>query len=81
MSPKLPILLLPLALSACVTERTFESVPIEVTTDRGVVTCQLYGQNQVVLDRALSHPAAMTSAEAHRACREEGGRRIPDRSS
>ncbi|TDL74233.1 hypothetical protein E2L08_16110 [Palleronia sediminis] len=70
----LACLALPLVLSACISERSFESEPVVLQSDRGPVTCQLYGINQVMLDRALTRPAVMSDEEANAICRAEGYR-------
>ncbi|MEM0978506.1 MAG: hypothetical protein AAGJ34_13310 [Pseudomonadota bacterium] len=55
--------------------RNYESEPVLVKTDRGIVTCQLYTDNQVLWDEAIDFPANhMTLSEADEICEQEGQR-------
>jgi len=53
----------------------YESAPVEVTTDLGVVTCQLYTDDILLWDRSIGRPNAMTVRRADEICEEEGRRR------
>lgn len=72
-------LVLAVALAGCVDPRDYESDPVEVPTTRGTVICQLYTQNLVVWDRAITRPEAMTVADADAVCIDEGKRRAGER--
>lgn len=64
-----------LALTGCVgglDPRKYETPPVEVATEAGVVTCQLYTLDQVLWDRAIDIPAGMTIADGDRICKAEG---------
>ncbi len=66
------------ALTACVPSPVdLETEPVQVPTQKGVVTCQLYTKNRVLWDRAIDFPATkMSVAEADNVCREEGLRQL-----
>ncbi len=59
------------ALAAC-SPKQFESAPVTVDTAQGPVVCQLYTKNLTDWDRSISHPDAMSVAEADRVCEAEG---------
>lgn len=71
------VLLIPLALSGCISLKTFESEPVQLQTPKGEVVCQLYGINQTSHDTAIAWPEAMTEEEADGYCLAEGTRRLP----
>lgn len=64
--------------SGCTSSGVFESPPVEVTTDRGIVLCQLYAHDTVWWDEAVAAPNGMAISEADRVCRNEGRRRLAD---
>jgi uncharacterized lipoprotein YbaY len=64
------------ALSACASPRDYETTPVAVSTAHGTVTCQLYTQSQVLWDRSINHPEAMSVETADNVCRAEGTRRL-----
>ena len=53
----------------------YETQSVTISTDAGVVTCQLYTQQQVIWDRAVSAPPGMSIETADAFCRQEGERR------
>ncbi|TRD13974.1 hypothetical protein [Palleronia caenipelagi] len=57
-------------------QANFESEPVVVPTEKGPVTCQLYGHNQVVWDKAILMPNTISDEEAHEICINEGTRRL-----
>ncbi|WP_171207471.1 MULTISPECIES: hypothetical protein [unclassified Ruegeria] len=61
-------------IAACVPSPSdFETTPVQVSTSKGVVTCQLYRLDRVDWDRAIDFPATkMTVPEADQICRDEG---------
>lgn len=71
-------------LTACSTPPTFpepwgsrdvrgnETRPVKVETAQGIVTCQLYGAQRVLWDRAIDYPADMFWRDADAYCREAG---------
>jgi len=64
-----------LALAGCsVNQADYASEPVLVKTDRGIVTCQLYRDDRVLWDEALSFPRSMSLQEADQICLEEGAR-------
>lgn len=64
-----------LALAGCsVDKRLYESEPVLVKTDKGIVTCQLYRDDQVLWDEALAFPKTMSLQEADQICLAEGYR-------
>jgi len=64
------------ALTACMDPESYETPPVKVTTDSGVVTCQLYTRKRVLWDRAIHRPESMTVKAADAICVEEGKRRV-----
>ncbi|WGI23169.1 hypothetical protein [Amylibacter sp. IMCC11727] len=64
-----------LGTAACVDQSAYETAPVAVTTEQGVVTCQLYTQRHVLWDRATHVPAGMTIERGDEICRQEGERR------
>ncbi|MCL6282135.1 hypothetical protein M3P21_01210 [Ruegeria sp. 2012CJ41-6] len=52
----------------------YETTPVQVQTDKGIVTCQLYSKDLVVWDRAIDRPNSMGVQEADAICKEEGKR-------
>jgi len=72
---KLPILGVALAaLTACVSPENYESTPVQVSTEMGLVTCQLYTRDRILWDRAIGRPEGMTVEVADNVCRAEGQR-------
>ena len=65
-----------LVLSGCLNPRDFETEPVKLETSKGIVTCQLYRQDQVLWDRAIHRPNSMSVAEADAHCIAEGQRRL-----
>lgn len=61
--------------SGCAHPTYYETAPVEVETPRGVVTCQLYTPEEVLLDEAIFAPDGMSIPEADAFCRAEGHRR------
>lgn len=76
MIAKLGILALTaVSLSACVgSPRQYETTPVEISTPKGNVTCQLYTREQVIWDRAIARPNNMSTTEADNYCIAEGRR-------
>ena len=62
------------AAGCAIDPRNFETEPVEVTTSKGVVVCQLYTKESVVWDRAIDRPDDMGVREADDICRAEGAR-------
>lgn len=62
-------------LSACMDPESYETPPVQVTTDSGLVTCQLYTRKRVLWDRAIHRPEGMTVKAADAICVKEGKRR------
>lgn len=63
-------------LSACAPDpQSFETEPVDVETELGTVTCQLYTERRVLWDRAIDRPKNMSVREADNICRAEGLRR------
>ncbi|MBJ3762636.1 hypothetical protein ILP92_07750 [Maribius pontilimi] len=70
------LLLAPLLLAACIADPAeIESPEVEVVTDQGTVTCQLYTLRVTLYDRAVLRPQSMSDATANDICRAEGKRR------
>ncbi|WP_372573985.1 hypothetical protein [Ruegeria jejuensis] len=62
-------------LSGCVpSPENYETTPVQVQTEKGIVTCQLYSKDLVVWDRAIDRPNSMGVQEADAICKEEGKR-------
>lgn len=53
----------------------YESEPVKVQTQAGIVTCQLYTRELVVWDRAIDRPEGMSVSTADAICVDEGQRR------
>lgn len=70
------VLLAPLALAGCLDPRDYESVPVEIETRSGTVTCQLYTEEYTIWDRAIIAPPGVTIAQADEVCREYGRDRV-----
>ncbi len=62
------------ALAGYMSPESFETDPAEVTTCRGIVTCQLYTHNRVIWDRAIHRPETMSVSDAGTVCVNEGKR-------
>lgn len=77
MIPKPALIAVPLlALAGCVSSpEAYETEPVELTTPKGTVTCQLYTDEIVLWDRAILWPRTISAAEADAVCKEEGRRR------
>jgi type IV pilus biogenesis protein CpaD/CtpE len=54
--------------------RSLESVPVDIPSAKGAVTCQLYTRETTVWDRSIDRPDAMGVEEADTICREAGRR-------
>ncbi|MEL6208337.1 MAG: hypothetical protein AAFR47_24030 [Pseudomonadota bacterium] len=61
-------------LAGCIDPRDYESVPVEVSTRDGIVTCQLYTRERVIWDRSIDRPRSMSVQAADEVCIEEGKR-------
>ncbi len=61
-------------LVGCVDPKYYETAPVKVTTELGVVTCQLYTKQSVTWDRAIDYPREMSVEAADAVCRAEGRR-------
>ena len=61
-------------MAGCVNKSGFESNPVQIKTEKGVVTCQLYMRDRVQWDEAIAVPAGMTKAEGDAYCIQEGHR-------
>lgn len=73
--PAATALLLLACLGGCVPDpRQYESTPVQVTTAKGTVTCQLYTRDIVSWDRAINRPNSMGVQEADDICLAEGKR-------
>lgn len=74
---KIAALSLPLiALMACApSPEQFETPPVQVQSEKGLVTCQLYTKDTVVWDRAIDRPSTMSVIEGDNICKAEGERR------
>lgn len=65
--------LMGMALTAgCLDPQSFETAPVSLQTDRGVVVCQLYTKDRVLWDRAVDRPDGMSVREADDICRAYG---------
>lgn len=67
------------ALSGCVDPQSYATTPVEVQTEKGTVVCQLYTENRVLWDEAISAPEGMSIREANNICIREGNRRLANR--
>lgn len=81
---KSPILLASAAvavtvLSGCIDQQNYATTPVEVQTEKGTVVCQLYTEDRVLWDEAISAPPGMTIREANNICVREGHRRLSNR--
>lgn len=66
------------AIGACAPiDAGMETIPVDVESDQGKVTCQLYNHDIVMWDRAIAFPQGMTAEAAREVCLDEGLRRIP----
>lgn len=75
--PLLPALTLAasLVIAGCATSiEDYETTPVQLKTSKGVVTCQLYSHDRVMLDRAIDIPRTMTIKEGDALCKAEGVR-------
>lgn len=60
-------------LAGCVSSpEQLESTPVEVKTNKGTVTCQLYTREYLSWDRSVDRPGKMTVKEADSVCRQAG---------
>jgi hypothetical protein len=62
-------------LSGCIDPKALETAPVQVKTASGKVSCQLYTKEEVLWDRAISAPKAMSAATANGICVAEGHKR------
>lgn len=53
----------------------FETAPVALKAETGIVTCQLYTVDRVMWDHATDYPEGLTKAEADALCFAEGERR------
>ena len=75
---KLPILgAASIVLTACSLEK-YESEPVLLTTEMGLVTCQLYTKDRVLFDKAIDIPEGMAVEVANNLCRTEGERSLSE---
>ncbi len=68
-----------IALTGCVggiDKATYATEPVQVETDKGIVTCQLYREDRVIWDEAIDFPKSMTLQQADAVCQDEGYRRL-----
>lgn len=62
-------------LSGCVpSPENYETTPVQVQSEKGIVTCQLYSKDLVAWDRSIHRPNSMGVQEADAICKEEGKR-------
>ena len=60
-------------LSGCVGgPEAYETEPVKLNTEKGIVTCQLYTKERVIWDRAIDRPDNMSVQEADAICLAEG---------
>ena len=60
-------------LAGCIADpRSYETEPVEVQTEKGIVVCQLYTREHVLWDRAIDRPDNMSVREADDICRSAG---------
>jgi hypothetical protein len=70
------LLFIVVAIGACTPDpRQYETEPVKVKSDKGIVTCQLYTDEIVIWDRAIDRPSNMTIQDADAICRALGERR------
>lgn len=66
-------LLTTVLLAGCIgSPADYETTPVKVQTDKGVVICQLYTPQTVLWDRSIDRPTSMTIDEADDICRARG---------
>ncbi|MEM7076440.1 MAG: hypothetical protein AAGA28_09915 [Pseudomonadota bacterium] len=70
-----------IGLTGCINPQRYETVPVQVQTAQGLVTCQLYTRNTVAWDRAIDIPPGMNIATGDQVCRAEGERLIAEAGS
>ncbi|MCK0170607.1 hypothetical protein [Aliiroseovarius sp. S1123] len=63
-------------MAGCVDKSAYESNPVQIKTEKGVVTCQLYMRDRVQWDEAIAVPAGMTKDEGDAYCVQEGHRQF-----
>jgi hypothetical protein len=61
-------------IAACVSPRDYETTPVQLQTEQGIVTCQLYSLNRVDWDRSINRPETMSVEQADSICVNEGYR-------
>ena len=62
-----------LTLAGCVSSpEQYESTPVQIQTDQGVVVCQLYTKERVLWDRSIMRPSGMSVEAADEICRDAG---------
>ena len=75
----LAIMSFAIPISGCVSsldKHAYETTPVQVKTDQGIVVCQLYRHDRVIWDEAIDIPRSMTIQQADRICVNEGHRRL-----
>ena len=55
---------------------SYATDPVQVQTEQGVVTCQLYRHDRVIWDEAIDFPKSMSLQQADAVCQDEGFRRL-----
>jgi len=63
-----------LGVAACISPQDYETTPVEISTSKGLVTCQLYSPGRVSWDRSINRPENMSVQEADNVCISEGNR-------
>ena len=65
-----------MAIAGCsINPANYATLPVNVSTAQGTVTCQLYTEDIVVWDKAIDAPAGMSISTADKICKQEGHRR------
>ncbi|MEM7242571.1 MAG: hypothetical protein AAF429_10335 [Pseudomonadota bacterium] len=54
---------------------SYATNPVQVQTEKGVVTCQLYRSTSTLWDEAIAVPAGMSIQEGDAICQNEGFKR------
>jgi hypothetical protein len=75
-SAPIALMMTAVAVAACApSPEQFETPPVEVQTEKGVVTCQLYTREITAWDRSIGRPNSMSVQEGDSICKAEGERR------
>ncbi len=62
-------------LASCSLKESLKSIPVDIKTPEGPVTCQHYTKSRVLWDEAILKPINMSQARADEYCLAEGERR------